>query len=300
MSALSEGMVASAELPQALPKSVLLPQAVWDAGVARHHARVSSCAESFLERRRRGEKHPVWDFLFTYYSFSPNKLMTWVPGIFGDARTEYEEGEQTTEWTCPPLPERVRREAAWIAQLCQAVQARPARLNCHGLHEWAMVYRQSADEVRHNCHALRLRAEELAVFIESQSLCCSHYDAFRFFTPEARPLNTLSPSLETRVYHEQPGCLHVNMDLYKWAHKLWPWIGSDLVADAFEIAIAAREMDMRASPYDLAELGFAPICIETESGRAEYRREQQDLMLKAQPVRERLQQAAAQIALYGL
>ena len=87
-------------------------------------------------------------------------------------------------------------------------------------------------------------------------------------------MNTMQPSFESRLDMEQGGCLHANMDLYKWAYKLWPWIGSDLVADAFEVAIAGRAMDMRASPYDLAALGFEPIRIETEEGRAEYRAEQ--------------------------
>ncbi|MEZ0277330.1 MAG: hypothetical protein ACAH88_20635, partial [Roseimicrobium sp.] len=122
---------------------------------------------------------------------------------------------------------------------------------------------------------------------------CTHYDAFRFYTPEARPLNTFDPRFETRLDMEQGGCLHANMDLYKWAYKLWPWIGSDLVADAFEVALFGRAMDMRASPYDLEALGFPPIYIETEEGRAEYRRCQQELADRAEPVRRRLQAAAA-------
>ena len=44
----------------------------------------------------------------------------------------------------------------------------------------------------------------------------------------------------------------------------------ELIADCFALAAEIREMDMRASPYDLAELGYAPIAIETPAGRAEY------------------------------
>ena len=73
---------------------------------------------------------------------------------------------------------------------------------------------------------------------------------------------------------------------------MWPWIGSDLVADAFEVAVAGREMDMRASPYDLAQYGFEPIRIETEQGRAEYRREQDRIARLAEPVRIRLLNSA--------
>ena len=61
---------------------------------------------------------------------------------------------------------------------------------------------------------------------------CSHFDAFRFFTAPARPLNVLAPTRETQHALEQPGCLHANMDLYKWAYKLSPLVPSELVADA--------------------------------------------------------------------
>jgi hypothetical protein len=52
---------------------------------------------------------------------------------------------------------------------------------------------------------------------------------------------------------------------------------------------------MRASPYELSALGFAPVRIETEEGRAEYRREQQRISETARPVRERLREAALAI-----
>ncbi|MFZ4767312.1 MAG: hypothetical protein ACOYMN_20355 [Roseimicrobium sp.] len=276
------------------PRGVTMPAEEWRAREEAHRARVAPFAEGFLERRAKGEKHPVWDFLFTYYSFSPGKLMTWVPGV---ARNEtWLMGEDGMPWVCPPLPERLRREAAWVAQLCTNMLRKPARFVCHGLHEWAMVYKQSAEQVRHNGYELRLAPQPLAEFVESQTICCTHYDAFRFYTPEARPLNTLQPTLETRLEMEQSGCLHANMDLYKWAYKLWPWIGSDLVAETFEVAVAGRELDMRASPYDLATLGFAPICIETEEGRATYRAAQRHVAQLAEPVRERLLAAAEALA----
>jgi hypothetical protein len=261
---------------------------------------VAEQAEAFVQRRSAGEKHPVWDFLFTYYSFSPGKLMTWCPGLAEAVDSQKDPGRdgggERKIWEWPVLTGRVRREAAWVAQLCANIVARPARFACHGLHEWAMVYRQSAEHVRHSGYELRMTPEELAAFVESQSICCTHYDAFRFYTPEARPLNTFDPRFETRLEMEQGGCLHANMDLYKWAYKLWPWIGSDLVADAFEVALFGRAMDMRASPYELTALGFPPIQIETEEGRAEYRRCQQELAERAEPVRKKLESAAAALS----
>lgn len=255
------------------------------ARTAAHRARVAPQAEAWVHRRSRAQKHPVWDFLFTYYNFSQNKLLTWVPSVFDQEITS-----GSFEW--PPFEERNVRQAQWIVQLCENVMGKPARLNCHGLHEWAMVYRQSAEEIRHNACALRMPPDELARFVESQPICCTHYDAYRFFTPAARPLNMLQPVLDTRQEMEQPGCLHANMDLYKWAYKLWPWIGSDLVADAFEVAVAGREMDMRASPYNLAEYGLEPIRIETEQGRAGYRRKQERIAKLAEPVRIKLLESA--------
>jgi len=78
------------------------------------------------------------------------------------------------------------------------------------------------------------------------------------------------------------------MDLYKFAYKISPWCPSDLVADAFLLAADARTIDMRASPYDLRNLGFEPIQIETPQGREEYVKEQRRLSDLANPIRTRL------------
>jgi hypothetical protein len=124
--------------------------------------------------------------------------------------------------------------------------------------------------------------------VRSLPIRCSHYDAFRFFTPAARPLNRQSPDLAGRPANEQPGCVHVTMDLYKWAMKSAPWVPSELAADAFELARDARSVDMRASPYDFSAAGLAPIRIETPEGRGEYEQEQRRLMKRAEPVRAAL------------
>lgn len=89
---------------------------------------------------------------------------------------------------------------------------------------------------------------------------------------------------------EQPGCLHANMDLYKWAYKFQSWIGSDLVGETFLLAWEIRQLDMQASPYDVREFGLEPVRIETESGRTEYRR-QLEFAVRAQEIRRRLADA---------
>jgi len=154
------------------------------------------------------------------------------------------------------------------------------------MHEWAMVYR--ADAVRHGQVPLRMTPEALAAFVESVPLVCTHYDAFRFFTPEARPLNRHQPSREAMPALEQPGCLHTNMDLYRWAYKRYPWTPGDLLADTFDLACRIRSVDMRASPYDLRAVGLDPIAIETPEGRSAYRDHQQRFADEAAPLRARL------------
>jgi hypothetical protein len=119
-------------------------------------------------------------------------------------------------------------------------------------------------------------------------VCCSHFDAFRFFTPPARSLNRLQPVRADAVQVEQRGCLHANMDLYKWAFKLAPFTPSELVADCFALAREIREIDMRASPYDLRALGYAPIPIETAAGRADYESHQRTFTAHGEPLRLRL------------
>ena len=85
------------------------------------------------------------------------------------------------------------------------------------------------------------------------------------------------------------------MDLYKWAAKLAPFTPSELVADCFALARDIREVDMRASPYDLHALGFAPITIETPAGRADYERHQRAFAIRGEPLRERLLHVCEQL-----
>ncbi|MGR7024288.1 hypothetical protein [Geodermatophilus sp. URMC 62] len=87
---------------------------------------------------------------------------------------------------------------------------------------------------------------------------------------------------------EQPGCLHATMDLYKWAYKLGPAVPGELVTDCFALAVQVRELDMRASPYDLRDRGYAPVPIETAEGRAEYVAAQRGFARRGAELRSRL------------
>lgn len=77
-------------------------------------------------------------------------------------------------------------------------------------------------------------------------------------------------------------------DLYKWAYKLLPAVSSELLLDCFDLAWRIRELDMRASPYDLQEWGYEPVRIETPSGRAAYAKAQKGFAQEANDLRQRL------------
>ena len=278
----------------------------WRARRQAHRARLSPWVEAHRARRSRGEKHPVWDFLWEYYSLRPAQLLKWSPGFNVQLEAE------ASDWDAPDFGDKAwKRASNCIAldserfprhrlagaratlDLLEATASRAPYHGCFGLHEWAMVYRCSAP--RHNV-ALRPSAETIAELVETQGVRCSHYDAFRFFTPAARPRNLLQPDAENRAEFEQPGCIHASMDLYKHAYKFAPWIASSLVADAFELARDARWLDMRAAPYDLSAWNVEPIAIETAPGRAHYAAEQRQIAERAAPLRARLIEAYRALA----
>ena len=149
-----------------------------------------------------------------------------------------------------------------------------------------MVYRTS--DVRHDQVPLRLGAVGTDAVVESMPLRCSHFDAYRFFTSAATPRNADALSRDTQVATEQPGCVHANMDLYKWCYKLGPLVPSELLMDCLDLASRARALDMRASPYDLLAYGIAPIAVEDPAGRIEYVRCQREIAERAAPLRAAL------------
>ncbi|MGH3875726.1 MAG: 3-methyladenine DNA glycosylase [Actinophytocola sp.] len=272
--------------------AVLLSTSDWQGRRDAHVARVRRWTDPVRERRSTGTRHPVLDFLFTYYSHRPSRLRRWHPGpgvVLADAR-EY------LRWPAyravpggvelGPLPAERLATVRFVRSLLSASAGRTPWLGCFGLHEWAMVYR--SEDVRHADWPLRLGPAGTDQVVESMPIRCTHFDAFRFFTPPARPLNVVQPTRSDQVALEQPGCLHAGMDLYKWAYKLDPYVSSDLVADCFELAHDIRVLDMCASPYDLGALGYDPVRVETAAGRAEYARRQASFVERAAPLRTRL------------
>jgi hypothetical protein len=286
---------------------IVLEPEEWTQRAEAHAARVDAFVQPHLERRASSIKHPVHDFLFTYYSQRPAQLRRWHPGfgvaladapaytsLRGYAPVSTGSSNEVTVTEEYVVSQRPLVEA--LHRLLAATAGRPAGFGCFGLHEWAMVYR--TDETRHDW-PLRLGSSGTDAVVESHRIACSHFDAFRFFTPEAVGLNVLSPGRDDRPAYEQPGCLHAGMDLYKHAFRLTPMVSSDLVADCFELARDIRVLDMRAAPYDLRDLGFVPVRIETTEGKAEYAAAQRGFAERGRPLRQRLVDECARLLSVG-
>ena len=277
-----------------LSTTVTLVEDEWRDRQRRHVQRVERWIVPRLERRRRGERDPVDDFLFDYYSWRPAQLARWHPGA--DVLMTGDVGEFTScrgylvdDTGAHADPHSVADMVlSATLRLLEATASRPSSYGCFGRHEWAMVYRQAPDEIRHAAWPLRLSPSDIADVVESSPLRCTHFDAFRFYTEAARPLNLIQPARATQVDLEQPGCLHATMDLYKWSFRCYPLVGADLTADCFALAREIRAVDMRASPYDLSGLGYPAITIETAHGRAEYVGYQRDFTLRGAALRQRL------------
>jgi hypothetical protein len=287
----------------------------WRALAEEHRERAAVYAEPFVERRNRGAKHPVEDFLFTYYTLKPGQFTRWHPGagvVLLDAAERLDwkfyravGAEELEAAGLPPAEAAAQAGTAvtvdvedFLARRGSAVDftrellslstAKPGNFGCFGMHEWAMAYRSEENEVRHEHLELRLGPDGTDSVVESHRIHCTHFDAFRFFQPQAVERNEVRPTRERQRHLEQPGCLHANMDVYKWAYKLLPLVDSDLVMDAFELAWQIREMDMRAAPYDLRAWGYEPIRVETPAGKKQYATMQRDFAARSTQLRQRL------------
>ena len=277
----------------------MLTREQWQAIEQRHGDRADTLTAARRARAARGQTHPVDDFLYTYYSYKPAVLRRWHPGA--GVRLQDAAGEPRARWRgyrtsgddvevdAAGFAAEKRLLLTGVAGILRATRSRRAQYGCFGLHEWAMVYRQR--DHRHPV-PLRLGADETNAVVDAHQLGCTHFDAFRFFTPDAVPRNRSVLRRDDQEGFEQPGCLHANMDLYKWAVKLGPLVPGEVLLDCFELARDIRELDMRASPYDLTDWGYAPVPIETVEGKAEYVAQQRAFADRAAPLRELLLEVA--------
>src|SRR5690606_11838060 len=201
----------------------VLSESEWRSRQAAHRRRVERWTIPHRERQLRGEKHPVMDFMWTYYSFRPSRLERWQPGIgvvlaggqeFLDRRG-FKRTSHGVAVDPAALTSKRRDTVEFVRGLLTATASRKPRLNCFGLHEWAMVYRTELEDIRHLGWPLQLGGRGTDAVVESMTLRCTHYHAFRFFTPPARPLNAVQPTRSDQICLDQPGLLHANMDITK-------------------------------------------------------------------------------------
>lgn len=287
--------------------AVALDAATWRALASSHADRADALTAGHRERRSRHERHAIEDFLYEYYPTKPAQLRRWHPGagvtLLPDAAGAAP--QHGWRWYATDADGAVALDldafladrgdtVRFVTGLLSATAGRPAATGCFGLHEWAMVYREG-DTHRHPL-PLRLGSAGTDAVVEGHRIRCTHFDAFRFFTSDAEPLNTLTPTRETQVALEQPGCLHANMDLYKWATKLGPLVPGSLLLDCFELASEIRVTDMQASPYDVSSYGLEAVAIETPEGKAEYVRRQRDFAARSDALRRQLLDACTSAA----
>lgn len=183
----------------------------------------------------------------------------------------------------------------WFKSILQTTLNSEPIFHCHGLHEWAMLYHPPGAALPPSAKyqkdlPIRVSRETINAAVERRGISCTHVDALRFFAPAAGPLNHHGSSLlrTQQLQLEQKGCVHAHMDLLKIALKLQSFLDSDLLCDALETSIAARRLDVEASPYDVTAYGGGVVPVETEEGRRLYRQRQRELMELAEPVRKRL------------
>lgn len=286
----------------------VLASGEWRAREAGHAERADALTAGHRARKQAGERHPVEDFLWTYYSVKPAELRRWHPG----AGVMLEDAAERASWRYyrsgsprdrDPSPASVDVDAFfarrggtvdYVEALLRRTLEHTPRFGCFGLHEWAMVYRMRPEQLRHTALPLRIGHEATDRVVEQHPISCSHFDAFRFFTAEAAPLNELQPTRETQPEFEQSGCLHAGMDVYKWAAKLGPIVPGEVLLDAFVLARDIREVDMRASPYDVSAFtassgeALAAIPIETAAGKREYARLQRGFAERGDALRLRV------------
>lgn len=277
----------------------ILPISEWETRREQHLRRAQKWTHPRLQRKALGQREPVLDFLFEYYPYSPTKIEQWFPGVGIDLAVDdlhyldhgafqNIDGIQSLD---PTFIDKHRKRLDFVLDLLIGIESRPATLNCFGMHEWAMVYRSPVSEIRHP-DPLRLSPKQVEETVDHIGLRCTHIDAFRFFTSDAAPMNVntagLVPTRDNQPELDQKGCLHANMDLYKYCMWFQPWVPGELVLDCFELALRTRRLDMQASPYDLSEFGYESIPVETSEGRARYAAEQRQISELADPLREQL------------
>jgi len=283
------------------------------------------------------QKHPVFNFIHSYYQFSGMELKTYSPGLgifledfensisMSSSSSSFSSSISTSKQSTEnillhPMLQKLDGTNAWgiipsldcypprrysmlavkrAHDILEATVSRSPNFGCFGLHEWAMLYSNRGKSPidksdRHQPHLdLRVSQSTIDDVVESTAITCTctHFDAWRFFSPAAQPLNIINPLTRSdQPRYEQPACIHATMDLFKYAYQLYPFVSSELIRECLIVAIDARKIDIRASPYDVSHIEGCerPLFIEQSEGKLEYFQEQTALYTRSFPIREKL------------
>ena len=120
----------------------LMARAEWQALAVAHHSTVEALTTEARHRKAAGVRHPIEDFMWTYYSQRPTQFLKWHPGAAAaleDAEEFADErGYAVTDGTARVSAEFIetRREALqWMLDLQTSLFEREPRFGCFGLHE---------------------------------------------------------------------------------------------------------------------------------------------------------------------
>ena len=300
----------------------MLKRSEWRSRADAHRRRVRDLLGGMFYDRKVHDRHPIYNFLFNYYRFRPHRTIErYSAGL--DFAVESCSSSDDESLYLPsskylsvkdgciemdPVKSLNEKSVTRIRNLCtllEKVQRRPPNFSCFGVHEFAMLHSGTRRSLFQKGLKLRMSQREIDNVVERAPIRCTHFDATWHFPKSALKSCRIKTSPDLRTKNEQAGCIHTNLDLFKFSLRLWPFASSELVADALELAIRARELDMRASPYDLSsisdftELGrdfdLTPVLIETESGRAEFRDSTMVLYRDSLPIRDRLIKVASSV-----
>ena len=269
-------------------------------------------------------KHPIYNFLHTYYQYSFKAIELYSPGIniiLQDAYGDNGINELVSNKYCKYLnndvyytpsciPSTTKKEKQHITflkhnhNILRKTHQRSPFFGCFGMHEWAMVYDPDYSSTTTTTATaeymnkykqqkyLNFRISQSIInnVVSNSNLRCTHFDAWRFFQDDARIQNKHHLERYNQEEYEQPGCIHANMDLFKCATDIYPLIPSTLLLSCLELAINSRTIDMRASPYDVSSYSGCEdaIEIETNIGRQLYIKEQEKIYQQSIPIRHEL------------
>ena len=262
--------------------AAVLPAAEWQARTAAHEARIDRWAVPHRERRTRGESHPVHDFLFTYYSETPGRVRRWHPGV-GTALAPPPDGPAPhAEWrwyrtgddgTVAPrpggLPRRPRQRRCASCTSCspppRAGRCSPAASGCTS-GRWSTAPTSAGTRC-----PLRLGQAGTDAVVEAHPIRCTHFDAFRFFTPAGRRPQppAADPGEPDRDWSSRAACTR------RWTSTSGPTssappspVSCSPTASSWPPTSASWTCGPRRTTC--SDLGYAAVAIETAEGKAEY------------------------------